>query len=211
VIINIIKLIENKSTKTKPIYFSLDVLGTEEIIFKISQHFKSKFYLDEENMKKKRFIQLKNFKFLENYFTNEKSETKFRIISFSTMKSMNLILENEKNEKDYPIFIKCSTMWIKFLYNKTNGLSKTPQELENNKNGDSYTFDNGIYYFLFSNHSSFIEIKKFVNSIKPKFIKSLINDEEINKNIFLSLFFKNEILLKKFIKKINLFFKKNKF
>jgi hypothetical protein len=66
------------------------------------------------------------------------------------------------------LLIRPTTMFVKTMFDMTLGLTETPEQYIVKP-----TYNNGIWQILYSIHSSLVEIKSFVESLKPVTIDAI--------------------------------------
>jgi hypothetical protein len=146
----LIDLIERKSTET-PIFFSCEMLGSEEMLLVAAQHFGEKFFLHDSIhlQPSQRRLQLECLPSLAP-FVSENPQSRFVIGS---------VCRNSCERSDY-LCLRPSALFFAQIMIR----SKSPESVE-----PMYVSrDAKFARILFSMHCDYVELRKFINEIAPK-------------------------------------------
>jgi hypothetical protein len=178
----ILKFIESKP-KNQKIAISNDILGSEAILLSIADHFKTKIFVDVENLKAKRIFELKSLSFLNDIFTLTASKSRFMATSYQQLVKLST------SDSEY-FCIRPSTMWSREDFKSSLGLENL--NISKFKNNIQVRIEgfNDSKYIIYSMHSSFDEIKEFVEYISPQNLYSIRN-QHLEMNTLSDLMNKN--------------------
>jgi hypothetical protein len=162
----IVKFIESKP-KNQKFAISNDILGSEAILLSIKNHFKTKIFVDVENLKAKRIFELKSLTFLDDIFTLTASKSRFMATSYQHLVKLST------SDSDY-FCIRPSTMWSREDFKVSLGL-ETPNISKFKNNIQVRNSRIKSKYVIYSMHSSFEEIKEFIDCVSPQNVFSIRN------------------------------------
>lgn len=157
---SILDLIESKSEK-RQILLECDMLGTEQVLHAVHEHFNTLIYADPALYRKLEGVE-SNLKFL----TTNRSETRFMVVPAGSLSQKNL--DRKKNALDVDrhlaaldaFALKPSTQWFGSVA-RTKAVNFSPK------------LHDGVWHVPYSIHGSYSEIRRFVEKIKPKSISPL--------------------------------------
>jgi hypothetical protein len=169
----VISLIESLPDRNQRVLLECDMLGTEQVLIGVSEHFGKPFYVE-----RKLYIKLAATPGLKKFLTKSNSETRFFAVPHGTFSKGNLDKTHSANDIARSIhsiqdgcFIKPSTQW--FGANSFQRILDTKPVLRN-----------GVWHVLYSIHSSYSEMRNFITRIQPQTISPLVTlDQTILKEI----------------------------
>lgn len=157
---SVLELIESKS-ENRQVLLECDMLGTEQVLHAVNEHFASLIYADPILFRKLEGVP-GNSKFL----TTNHAETRFMVVPAGALSQKNLDRKRSAKDVDRHLgaldafALKPSTQWFGSVA-RTRTVDFTPK------------LHDGVWHVPYSIHGSFAEIKQFVTKIKPKLITPL--------------------------------------
>eukprot|EP01117_Protostelium_nocturnum_P008489 TRINITY_DN3039_c0_g1_i1.p1 TRINITY_DN3039_c0_g1~~TRINITY_DN3039_c0_g1_i1.p1 ORF type:complete len:485 (-),score=133.69 TRINITY_DN3039_c0_g1_i1:1123-2577(-) len=170
-VINLIR--DQWNDKKAQVYIEGEMIGTESLLERISIEFKTKIHVRPSFYRKLSIIYGSR---ANKLFTTEESESQFHACKAQSFlllaRNQRQALKNGVIDHLHPLLIKASTQWFGMDGRNPKTFSNEPVQFY------------GIWHVLFSIHSSFSELKEFVNEVNPKQIITLT---ECDKRIVSSL------------------------
>lgn len=156
----VLDLIDSKSEK-RQILLECDMLGTEQVLHAVHEHFGSLIYADPALFRK-----LEGVPGNEKFLTTNRSETRFMVVPAGSLSQKNLDRKRSASDIDRHVFgldafaLKPSTQWFGSVA-RTKTVDFTPK------------LHDGVWHVPFSIHGSFSEIRRFIAKIRPKSVTPL--------------------------------------
>lgn len=156
----VLNLIESKS-ENRQILLECDMLGTEQVLHAVHEHFGSLIYADPALYRKLEGVP-GNAKFL----TTNRAETRFMVVPAGSLSQKNLDRKRSAVDIDRHVSgldafaLKPSTQWFGSVA-RTKSVDFTPK------------LHDGVWHVPFSIHGSYSEIRQFIAKIRPKSVTPL--------------------------------------